>query len=145
MMIFLCSSPRRRRYRVGQSKGRQSIARHTNNNIHTSTQLKSECYSALLPVLLIAAVWCFGCYVYLWVSLYKSFSEDIAEQNGHIVFKNKRRDILAIKLEQFLTGDTDDNIGNDTWFNSHALPVSYYSGNCYVSNLIQQSKISTII
>ena len=120
--------------RVRPKSGRKSISKHT-NNIHTSTQLKNECYSALLPVLLIAAVWCFGCYVYLWVSLYKSFSEDIDEQNGHIVFKNKRRDILAIKLEQFLTGDTDDNIGNDTWFNSHALPVSYYSGN---STLLDQ-------
>ena len=105
----------------------KSVGRHTKNNIHTSTQ-QNEFYSALLPVLLIAAVWCFGCYVYLWISLYKSFSEDIDEVNGHIVFKNKRRDILAIKLEQFLTGDTDVNIGNDTWFNSHSLPVSYYSG-----------------
>ncbi|KAL7541803.1 hypothetical protein ACHAXR_011234 [Thalassiosira sp. AJA248-18] len=92
--------------RVRPSAARSPVARKSNPS--KQRHLKDECYSALLPALLIAVVWCFGCYIYLWISLYQSFTEDIGDHGDHVVF-NKRKDILAVKLEEFLVGNTPDN------------------------------------
>ncbi|KAL7548927.1 hypothetical protein ACHAWF_012195 [Thalassiosira exigua] len=75
------------------SSGNVIVRRHSHRN---------ECYSALLPVLVIAAVWCFGCYIYVWVSLFRSFAR--VHDDGDQFSFNKREDVLAIKLEQFLAG-----------------------------------------
>mmetsp|Transcript_10732 Transcript_10732/g.23779 ORF Transcript_10732/g.23779 Transcript_10732/m.23779 type:complete len:983 (+) Transcript_10732:105-3053(+) len=107
----------------------------TRKSKHPSRQL-NECYSALLPVLVIACVWCFGCYLYLWISLYQSFNSGIDDSSGgHTIIFNKRKDILAIKLEQFLVGSAPEN---DTSVNNNAEDGVAEDGGSKNSSLLEQ-------
>lgn len=145
--------------RVRPKPFKSGIARRATS--HPQRQLRDECYSALLPVLLIATVWCFGCYLYLWISLYKSFNTDTDDRS--IVFhKHKRKDIMAIQLEQFLAGSAAENYADEHdnaednnvkggWSNN-ALPVSHHNntnsslleqiGNPIIAKQIQSTLIS---
>ncbi|KAL9186044.1 hypothetical protein ACHAXT_005282 [Thalassiosira profunda] len=111
--------------------------------------LRDECRAAVLPSLVIGAVWCLGCYIYLWISLYRSFTEEIANDGKHIQF-NKRRDVLAIKLEQFLAGKEgppegeegesdalDGGQGNGT--GSRAIHPSSYVSASLLENIADQT------
>ncbi|KAL7470247.1 hypothetical protein ACHAXS_010487 [Conticribra weissflogii] len=80
--------------------------RNSNLNYSKDHHLSNECYSALLPILIITAVWCFCCWLMTWVTLYESFSDST---NNSGVFSN-RKDILATKLRQFL-GDESSAVG----------------------------------
>ena len=79
---------------------------------------KKECHSAALPVCVIASVWSFGCWLLIWVRLYRSFTE--VSLNDEFTF-GTRRDILAARQRQFVYGvnstETRDTstISNNAW------------------------------
>lgn len=65
--------------------------------------LRNECVPSLVPVLAIFGVYLFICWVMVWISMYKSLN-DIDDNHDHHRF-NKRKDIIVMRLEQFLSTD----------------------------------------
>jgi len=82
--------------------------RKSNSKKSKKKQLSNECYSALLPILIITAVWCFCCWLMAWITLYQSFTDST---NNSGVLSN-RKDILATKLREFL-GDDNSAVGKE--------------------------------
>eukprot|EP00986_Skeletonema_menzelii_P005799 scaffold2145_cov136-Skeletonema_menzelii.AAC.4 len=64
--------------------------------------IRNECFPALVPVLAIFGVYLFVCWIMVWISMYKSLN-DIGDDHEQHHF-NKRNDIIAMRLEQFLSG-----------------------------------------
>jgi hypothetical protein len=65
--------------------------------------MKEECNSALQPIFVIAAVWSLGCWLLIWIRLFQSFVDDPTNNDPRAKFGN-RRDVLAVRLKQFLDG-----------------------------------------
>ncbi len=78
--------------------------------------IRNECFPALIPVLAIFGVYLFVCWIMIWISMYKSLNDIDDEHDQHRF--NKRNDIIAMRLEQFLSGrrtaegaDSQNHIG----------------------------------
>ena len=108
-----------------------------NNNTRKSQKIKDECFSAFVPILVIAIVWCFGCWIMAWATLYQSFSD--STNNSHAF--SKREDILAIKLRQFL-GDPIKSIGKSEQSQQNTILQQII--NPEISNKIQSILVSEL-
>mmetsp|Transcript_9039 Transcript_9039/g.18100 ORF Transcript_9039/g.18100 Transcript_9039/m.18100 type:complete len:885 (-) Transcript_9039:2268-4922(-) len=75
----------------------------SNHENRFSGILRNECFPALVPVLAIFGVYLFVCWIMVWVSMYRSLN-DIDDDHGQQHHFNKRNDIIAMRLEQFLSG-----------------------------------------
>jgi len=76
--------------------------RHETNRF--SSIFRNECYPALIPVLSILGVYLCICYIFIWVSMYNSFTGDSTIDIHDPRHLNKRHDIIAMRLERFLSG-----------------------------------------
>src|SRR5210317_1183715 len=76
--------------------------RHETNRFRSI--FRNECYPALIPVLSILGVYLCICYIFIWVSMYNSFTGDSTVDIHDPRHLNKRHDIIAMRLERFLSG-----------------------------------------
>ena len=77
--------------------------------------IRNECFPALVPVMAIFGVHLFVCWMMIWMSMYSSLNDVDSEHYQHHF--NKRNDIIAMRLQQFLSGRRD---AKATWNQNNA-------------------------
>lgn len=84
-------------------RSRRRKANQENQETRFISIIRNECFPALVPVLAIFGVYLFVCWIMVWISMYKSLNDIDGDSSQQHNF-NKRNDIIAMRLEQFLSG-----------------------------------------
>ncbi|KAL7517720.1 hypothetical protein ACHAWX_002618 [Stephanocyclus meneghinianus] len=87
----------------------------------TRYQRGKYCHSALLTVLVIAAIWSLVCWLVIWMRLYQSFAVQDFKYDGLPGSVGQRGDVFAVKLKQFPDEKAPITINNPSYSSSHTM------------------------